>query len=93
MDMAVLKCVHRMELLPQLTLQVHTWNAMPEREHTWANFYTLFTNAMQTLHYKEATLANAGIHNPSTGTAVANLAISDSQALLLEHQAHLAAMQ
>jgi hypothetical protein len=94
MDMAVLKCVHHMELLPQLTLQVRTWNAMPEEEHTWANFASFFTDAMQTLHYEEATLADAGIHNPST-TAVANLAHanSDHQALLLEHQAHLAALQ
>ena len=49
---------------------------------------------MQTLHYEEATLADAGIHN-SNSTAVANLAHanSDHQALLLEHQAHLAALQ
>ena len=50
---------------------------------------------MQTLHYKEATLAHAGIHNPSSGSDVANLAqvYTESHTLLLEHQAHLVAIQ
>ena len=91
----ILTCVHHMELLPQLTLQVRSWNAQPDRKHTLPNFCTFFTNAMQTLHYEEATLAQPGIHNPSSGTDVANLAQAHigRQALLLEHQVYLAAMQ
>ena len=95
MHAAILKCVHHMELPPQLTLQVHIWNAMPGDKHTWPNFCAFFTDAMQTLHYEEETLAHAGIHHPSSGTDVTNLAHThtDSQALLLEHQSHLAALQ
>ena len=51
---------------------------------------------MQTLHYKEATLAHAGIYNSSSGTDIANLAQAHTKSqtlLLLEHQAHLTAMQ
>ena len=94
MHTAIRTCVHHLELLPQLTLQVCTWNAKPEKYHIWSIFCTFFTEAMQTLHYEEVTLAHAWIHNPTSGTDVVNLAQAhtESHILLLEHQAHLAAM-
>ena len=59
MHMAALTCVHHMELFPQLTFQVCTWNKKPILEHTWPNFCTFITVAMQTLHYKETTFAHS----------------------------------
>ena len=74
MHVAILTCIHHMELLPQLNLQVCTLNEKPICEHPWPNFCTFFTDAMQTLHYKEDTLAHACIHTPSSGSGVANFA-------------------
>ena len=46
MHTTILTCVHHMELLHQLILQVRTWNEKPDIKHTWPNFCTLFTDAM-----------------------------------------------
>ena len=95
MHTTILTCVHHMELLPQLTLHVCTENKKSAIKHAWPNLCTLFTNAMQTLHYEEATLGHVSIHIPRSGTDATNLAQAhaESQTLILDNQAHLAAMQ
>ena len=84
-----------MLLLLQLTFQVCAWNAKPKIEDTCSIFCNFFTEAMQILHYEEATLARAGINNLGSDSDVTNLAQAHTkiQTLLLKHQAYLFAME